>query len=218
MAHGVGLDADRIVKACLAIADEEGIGQVTMRRLSRDLGVTPMAIYHHVANKDELLDLVLDESLRAVDPVDPEGGAFDELMRWGADFHRLLVDHPSLAHEMAMRRLEGPVAVGVAGRILALLLRTGVPDEHADELLVALFSYVLGSALYRNSRSAESMRRGGRSLPADFAEGRAGMRDRLADTSITDQRFAGILAVLIHGYLTPRGVADVSGAQAPLQT
>ncbi|ASR01235.1 Transcriptional regulator, TetR family [Gordonia rubripertincta] len=201
MARGAGLDADRIVKACLAIADEEGIGQVTMRRLSRDLDVTPMAIYHHVANKDELFDLVLDESLRAVEPVDPTGDPFDELMRWGRAFHRLLVDHPSLAQEMASRRLEGPVAVGAAGRILDLLARAGTPDDRADELLVALFSCVLGTAQYRISRNAESARRGGRALPEDFADGRAGMRDRLSDTSITDQRFAAVLTVLIRGYL-----------------
>jgi len=186
----------------LAIADDEGIGSVTMRRLSRELGVTPMAIYHHVANKDELLDLVLDESLRAVDPVEPDGDPLDELTRWGQAFHRLLVAHPSLAQEMAARRLEGPVALGAARRVLDLLGRAGVDDDRADELLVALFGFVLGSALYRNSRAEESIRRGRRTLPEVEGERRAGVRERLAAASMTDERFTGGLTTLIRGYLT----------------
>ncbi|MDS1114824.1 TetR/AcrR family transcriptional regulator [Gordonia westfalica] len=195
------MDVDGIVKACLAIADDEGIGKVTMRRLSHELGVTPMAIYHHVASKDELLDLVLDESMRVVEPVDPHGTPLDELVRWGQAFHRLLVDHPSLAHEMAARRLEGPVALGAARRVLELLTRAGVEDDRADELLVALFGFVLGSALYRNSRMEESKRRGKRALPDVDGDPRTGLRDRLAAASMTDDRFAGGLAVLIRGYL-----------------
>ena len=65
-----GLDVPTVVRTSLAIADAEGLDGLTMRRLASELDVTPMAIYHHVKNKEQLLDLVVDESLKELPAVD----------------------------------------------------------------------------------------------------------------------------------------------------
>ncbi|WP_166380822.1 TetR/AcrR family transcriptional regulator C-terminal domain-containing protein [Catellatospora methionotrophica] len=54
------LSRDRVLRAAVEIADEAGIAAVTMRRLAENLGAEAMSLYHHVANKDQVLDGVVD--------------------------------------------------------------------------------------------------------------------------------------------------------------
>ena len=49
------LSRDRVLRAAIELADREGIGALSMRRLGRELGVEAMSLYNHVANKDEIL-------------------------------------------------------------------------------------------------------------------------------------------------------------------
>ncbi|MCC3777921.1 TetR/AcrR family transcriptional regulator [Streptomyces sp. UNOB3_S3] len=55
------ISRDEIIGTALRILDEEGVDRLTMRRLATEIGSTPMALYHHVRNKDELLVLLLDD-------------------------------------------------------------------------------------------------------------------------------------------------------------
>jgi Bacterial regulatory proteins, tetR family len=50
------LSWERVLRAAVALADERGVEAISMRRIAQQLGVVPMALYKHVANKDELLD------------------------------------------------------------------------------------------------------------------------------------------------------------------
>jgi AcrR family transcriptional regulator len=54
------LSRDRVLRAAVALADDAGIESLSMRKLAQELGVVPMALYKHVANKDELLDGMVD--------------------------------------------------------------------------------------------------------------------------------------------------------------
>jgi TetR/AcrR family transcriptional regulator, tetracycline repressor protein len=66
------LNRAAIVARALAIADTEGLEAITIRRISREFGVTPMALYWHVKDKDELLDAMGDALFEGTDvPVDP---------------------------------------------------------------------------------------------------------------------------------------------------
>ncbi|MFE0465137.1 GntR family transcriptional regulator [Kitasatospora sp. NPDC058965] len=71
-----GLSRDRIVQAAVTVADAEGLGPVSMRRVATELGVAPMALYRHVASKEELVDLMADRMLAGV-PLPPA-----ELVGW----------------------------------------------------------------------------------------------------------------------------------------
>lgn len=59
-APGKALSAQRIAATAVAVADADGLDAITMRRLAAELGVAPMAAYRHVANKDEVLELMVD--------------------------------------------------------------------------------------------------------------------------------------------------------------
>ena len=54
------LNRERVLRAAVAVADAGGIGSLTIRSLAQELGVKPMSLYHHVANKEEILDGIVD--------------------------------------------------------------------------------------------------------------------------------------------------------------
>jgi AcrR family transcriptional regulator len=61
------LSRERVLAAAVAIADEQGVDALSMRRLANELHVVPMALYKHVANKDELLDGMIDVVVSEID-------------------------------------------------------------------------------------------------------------------------------------------------------
>jgi AcrR family transcriptional regulator len=62
------LNRDRVLRAAVALADEAGIEALSMRKLAEELGVVPMALYKHVASKEELLDGMVDIVVGEIDP------------------------------------------------------------------------------------------------------------------------------------------------------
>ncbi len=60
---GPGLSRDRVLNAAVSVADRVGIAGLTMRSLAQELGAKPMSVYHHVANKEEILDGIVDRSI-----------------------------------------------------------------------------------------------------------------------------------------------------------
>ena len=62
------LSKERVLGAAVALADEGGVDALSMRRLAQELGVVPMALYKHVANKDEMLGGMIDVVVGEIDP------------------------------------------------------------------------------------------------------------------------------------------------------
>jgi AcrR family transcriptional regulator len=62
------LSRDRVLEAAVALADGDGADGLSMRRLAAELGVVPMALYKHVANKDEMFDGMIDVVVGEIDP------------------------------------------------------------------------------------------------------------------------------------------------------
>ena len=95
------LTRERILDAALALADRDGIDGLSMRRLGQEVGVEAMSLYNHVANKDDVLDGVL-ELVAAEFDVDPSGAGWRERARALAISARdALVRHPWAASLMA---------------------------------------------------------------------------------------------------------------------
>ena len=94
-----------IVERALDLADAEGLDAVTIRRLGQEFGVTPMALYWHVKNKDELLDAMGDQLFVGLDYATPPGAAWHEQL--AAVVHALaaaLRRHPACV-DLAFRRI-----------------------------------------------------------------------------------------------------------------
>src|SRR3954462_447601 len=83
---------DRALRAAVALADEAGLESLTMRSLAQKLGVVPMALYKHVANKDDLIDGMVDIIISETDPA-PANTPTATRSPWLSRFHVLAVAH-----------------------------------------------------------------------------------------------------------------------------
>jgi AcrR family transcriptional regulator len=102
-----------------------------MRRVAAELGVTAMAVYHHVERKERRLDLMADSALQAITPAEAVGAWDEALRRFFTALHRLLVAHPAMARVMSERRLEGPTATRQGDQILQLLIAAWFDERPA---------------------------------------------------------------------------------------
>src|SRR5258708_34542801 len=88
------LDPERIAREALALIDEAGLEELSMRALAGRLGVEAMSLYHHVSNKDTLLDLVME--LLVAEVAIPATGMWETRMRDAIRAHRAVaLAHPA---------------------------------------------------------------------------------------------------------------------------
>ncbi|MDR7279560.1 TetR/AcrR family transcriptional regulator [Catenuloplanes atrovinosus] len=126
------LDPEKIVVSALAIADAEGLAAVTIRRLAQEHGVTPMALYRHFRDKDELLHALGDHVLRTVALPAPSGEPWHVQLR--AIFAALLdalAAHPVVAPLIVPRILASAGGLALAERALDLLAEAGFDTDRA---------------------------------------------------------------------------------------
>jgi AcrR family transcriptional regulator len=140
---------DRIVAAAVALADAEGLGAVSMRRIATELGIATMSIYHYLPGKDELVAAMIDESFGDDElPPIPEAGwraRMDLIARLQWSFYRR---HPWLAEAMSFTRPPlAPRAMRYTEWTLAALDEYGLSGETMTYVAVSLASYVRGTAV-----------------------------------------------------------------------
>src|SRR3954464_1587708 len=87
------LSRERILDTALAIVDEEGFEALSMRKLGQALGFEAMSLYNHVANKDDLLDGILDLVLAESEPPAPDGGGKEAVRASAISIHAALRNH-----------------------------------------------------------------------------------------------------------------------------
>ncbi|GAA1314153.1 TetR family transcriptional regulator ActII [Pseudonocardia xinjiangensis] len=119
----------------LAVADAEGLDALTIRRLAADLDVTPMALYWHFRDKDELLDALAEHLFRSVRlPDAQEGGWAEQLRATLAALMGALRPHPAVAALTRTRILSSHAGLALAERALGLLDEAGFGTEEAAEV------------------------------------------------------------------------------------
>jgi AcrR family transcriptional regulator len=141
------LTRERVLRAALGLADASGLAGLTIRSLAAELDVKPMAVYHHVANKDAILDGIVDLVFREIElPV--EGGEWrDEIRRRASSMRRALRAHPWAIGLMESRRSPGAVTLHHHDVVLGTLRRAGFSVELAAHAYALLDAYVYGFAL-----------------------------------------------------------------------
>lgn len=140
------LDRDRIVRAGVVLADEHGASALSMRRLADHLGCGAMSLYNHVANKDELLGLMVD-AVAAEIAVPPEGTEPLAAVRALAVATReVFLVHP-WAPALWLRHLPGPARVRQMELLLDVLARSGLSAPVAHHGFHAVTNHVLGYTL-----------------------------------------------------------------------
>jgi len=140
-----GLGVDRIVEAAIAVADAEGLGALTMRRVADRLGVGTMSLYTHVPAKAELIDLMLDTVLGEVTAGDESGGWRERLERIARDLEALYHRHAWLLHVATTRPTLGPNVIAKYERELRAVDGIGLSDIEMDAVVTLVNGYVHGA-------------------------------------------------------------------------
>ena len=105
------LSRQRALSTAVALADAEGIVSLTMRRLAQELGIEAMSLYHHVANKDDILDGMVDMVFSEID-LPSEGADWKTAMRQRARSARAaMTRHPWAIAIMESRSSPGPATL-----------------------------------------------------------------------------------------------------------
>jgi AcrR family transcriptional regulator len=204
------LTRQRVVTEALAIIAEEGIQALTMRRLATRLGVVPGALYHHVRNKQQLQDLVLDNVLAELDlHLDPALGWADQLKTLAHRLRQILEAHPGVAGILKTRDPLGPHSLTLAEAFLAPLQAAGFSDHQAGLGFFLLVDYSIGFAVTTTPTSVNDQRLRDpatraqlhqffRSLPPDRFPALVALGEHVWVDN-RDQRFSTGLDVLLDG-------------------
>jgi AcrR family transcriptional regulator len=141
------LSKERVLRAAVTFADQSGITALTMRKLGEALGVEAMSLYNHVANKDQLLDGMVDLVFAEIDL--PAGGAdWKAAMRERAESARqALRRHPWAISLMSTRISPGPATLRHHDAVIGSLRAGGLSIPLAAHAFSALDSYIYGFAL-----------------------------------------------------------------------
>jgi AcrR family transcriptional regulator len=141
------LTRERILAAALGLADRDGLDGLSMRTVGRALGVEAMSLYRHVANKDDLLDGLVDLVFAEIE-LPPPGIDWEAAMRGRAVAVReALRRHPWAIALMESRVRPGPANLRHHDAVLAVLLGAGFTAATATRAYNLIDSYVYGFAL-----------------------------------------------------------------------
>jgi AcrR family transcriptional regulator len=133
-----------ILGAALALADEAGLDAVTMRAVAARVGITPMALYRHVADKGALLDGVLDAAVEGIELPDPALAWDERLRRLADDVRAAGRRHPTVIGLAFSRPGQTPALRRLVGVIQGALAEAGVPEDQHARLERMISTFVVG--------------------------------------------------------------------------
>jgi AcrR family transcriptional regulator len=143
-----GLSLERIVRAAIARVDAEGLGALTVRQLADDLDTGSASLYRHVASRDELVVLMVDEVIGEVELPSPDLAGEERVRVLAHELRRVLLDHAPLLPALTAAPLRGPNASRGVEVGLESVLAIGYPVEVAVPAVLALIDYVLGTVFF----------------------------------------------------------------------
>ena len=189
------LSAERVLKAAVELADREGIDAVTMRRLASDLGAGAMSLYHHVPNKDALLDGMVDLVFSEIELPSTELEWKDALRRRALSTRDALRRHPWAVGRMEATKSPGPADLRLHDAVLGCLRHAGFSIPTSVQAYSVQDAYIYGWALQEKSLPTGDQF-------AEVAQGRVEeIESRMADVA----RLYPNLAEVVGGYVAKEG-------------
>lgn len=142
--HRIPLNQERVIRAAVALADRDGIDALNMRNLAHELGVVPMAIYKHVANKEELLTHMVDVVVGEIDP--PLEG-----VEWKAAIRERILSarQALLRHRWASKAIESqngatPIVLSYMNSLIGMFRKGGFSADLTHHVMHAIGSRMWG--------------------------------------------------------------------------
>ncbi|MFE0099657.1 TetR/AcrR family transcriptional regulator [Streptomyces sp. NPDC059009] len=145
------IEAGAIVDVARRILQEEGVGALSMRRVAREVGATPMALYHHVRDKDELLMLTLSGTAAAMErpelPEDPR----DRLLAVSLHMHAVLRSMPWVVEVLSLGDLTDKGALWMVEEIVGAGIDCGLDPVEAVRAYRTIWHCVYGDLVFRRA-------------------------------------------------------------------
>ncbi|MET9296453.1 helix-turn-helix domain-containing protein [Streptomyces sp. NPDC003077] len=146
------MSRDDVIETARRIVTEEGVHRLTMRRLATEVGSTPMALYHHVRNKEELLVLLLDDyaarTLRRPElPAHPR----ERIITTAATLHEALAACPWIVEVLTADDLMSTSALWFVEQIVDGLIACGLSPERAVHGYRTIWYYTVGEIVVRTT-------------------------------------------------------------------
>ena len=168
------LTRGRVLEAAVALADEAGIQALSMRKLGEQLGVEAMSLYKHVANKDDLVDGMVDSVFAEIE-LAPDAPSWRTAVRDRAvSVRRVLKRHPWAVPLMQSRANPGPSTLGHLDALIGILSAAGFSVVLTAHALSVVDAYVYGFAMQETAlpfdteeRSTEVIEHILAAMPAD---------------------------------------------------
>jgi AcrR family transcriptional regulator len=152
----VPLSRERVLAAAVLLADESGIESLTMRLLGLRLGVDAMSLYNHVANKDDILDGMVDLVVSEIDLPSDAVGWKEAMRRRAISAQAVFSRHPWVSALVDSRESSGPARLRYFDWVLGTLRRAGFTLEMAARAFSLIDSYIYGFGRQQLNMSAGS--------------------------------------------------------------
>jgi AcrR family transcriptional regulator len=138
------LNRGRVLVAAVALADGAGLEALSMRRLAEELGVVPMALYKHVANKDELLDGMVDVIVGEIAPAERSADWKQAVRLRVLSARQALLRHPWARQVLESRTTRTPAVLGYMDEFIGMFLAGGFAVDLTHHVMHALGSRMWG--------------------------------------------------------------------------
>lgn len=138
------LSDEQIVATALELVRHEGAERLSMRKLARELGVTPMAIYYYVPNKDALFERLSDAVLARIPRPEPSGSAWrDELAAYVLRGWQLFLEYPGLSNQL-VRRPPSAESDALSRYAVSILVAAGFERSTAALAITSYHAFIVG--------------------------------------------------------------------------
>ena len=145
------LSRERVLNGAVAVADATGVAGLTIRSLAQELGVKPMSVYHHVANKEQILDGIVDIVFSEIELPSTDVDWKTAMRRRALSTREALNRHRWAVGLMESRATPGPASFALHNAVLGCLREGGFSIETTIQAYSALDAYIYGFALQEKS-------------------------------------------------------------------
>ncbi|MCA1753146.1 MAG: TetR/AcrR family transcriptional regulator [Spirochaeta sp.] len=143
----IPLDSRHILRTAVQFADEHGLNSLSMRRLASELGVEAMSLYHHIKNKDELLDEMVEQIFQEFKPPVPGQDWYLEMVRRSQAMRQVMLHHRWALGLIESRAHPGPATLEHHNAVLGTLRAAGFTVPQAAHAFALLDSFIYGFVL-----------------------------------------------------------------------
>jgi AcrR family transcriptional regulator len=137
------LSRERVLRAAMTMADERGIESLSMRKLADELGVKAMSLYNHVANKDDLIEGIVDAAWAEIALPSAEADWKTQIRELAVAAHETMLEHP-WASGLRMSGAPGPARLRYGDSLLGAFRNAGFSKDLTYHAYHIVESYIVG--------------------------------------------------------------------------